>query len=331
MGVYAKVEAFLSIHDHKIEQTHISDGSSWDGIPAHLAPIFTTAQDTPSLRTYMVIDANLRREHTKLFDLDVVDVPVMCLFSGAAAEDYAEAAPYIADVTLDGEHPPPQFIRTLSWPLAKTGIFVQSEGSLQDVRAHLRHFTLLTRDGHKGRFFFRFWDPLFVELYLTYFRQDAARVTSWCAGRTCTLSSVFAVLTGKRAVRQAVLQAKSPLRSNSQPAFKLTEQDLDPYRAHRFHDEINRIAATLRRDFEYETRAQSDARLYQLVSEAIRQAFAHGLGRRESIYYWAVWSVLFGATFERFLQSEHVQSILSANESEEHRITALKHHLSSVG
>ncbi|MEL6618139.1 MAG: hypothetical protein AAFP16_04640 [Pseudomonadota bacterium] len=91
------------------------------------------------------------------------------------------------------------------------------------------------------------------------------------------------------------------------------------------------IAATLRRDFKDETHAQSDARLCQLVSAAIRQAFAHRLGRRESIYYWAVWSVLFGATFERYLLGEHVQSILSANESEEHRITALKHHLSTVG
>lgn len=278
----------------------------------------------------MVIDPNLRREHTKLFDLDVVDVPVMCLFSGAAAEDYADSAPYIADITLDLADPPPKFIRTLSWPLAKTGMFVQSEGSLQDVRAHLRYFTLLARHGHEGRFFFRFWDPLFVELYLTYFREDAARVTSWCAGRTCTLSSFFAVVADNRVLRQAVLQAGVPLRSNAQPSFRLTEQDLDPYRAHRYHDEINRIAATLRRDFMVETRTQSDARLYQLVSQAIRQAFTYRFGRRESIYYWVVWSVLFGATFERCLQSERVQSILTANESEERRITALKHYLSAV-
>lgn len=62
-------------------------------------------RDPQGLRTYLIIDPNLRKAVTGVFDLDTVDVPARSLFDGKAAEESEEVAPYLVDATVESRRP----------------------------------------------------------------------------------------------------------------------------------------------------------------------------------------------------------------------------------
>ena len=116
------------------------------------------------LNTYLVVDATLRKEITGFFDLDSVDVPVKCLFTGDAAEELKEVAPYLIDLTLTNEilndkDRAPQFHRDFfekHWDKG-TGIVIRTTANMYELHHHLRKFTQYENEQGK-RFFFRFWE-----------------------------------------------------------------------------------------------------------------------------------------------------------------------------
>ena len=115
--------------------------------------------------TFFVVDAILRREVVGVFDLDVVDVPIACLYEADAAQDYAETAPYLVDLTLN-RAAPGAFHRdlfTTHWQ-AGTGILIRSTADMATLRRHLRRFTM-TENASGRRMFFRFWEPNILRDY----------------------------------------------------------------------------------------------------------------------------------------------------------------------
>lgn len=110
-------------------------------------------------RTYLVIDATVRRQVMGLFDLDAFDLPIECLFSGAAAEDLAEVAPYLVDLTLPRDGPT-RFHRTFfskQWQDGM-GVLLRTEADFPQLRKHLRRFTRTANEDGRSMYF-RFWEP----------------------------------------------------------------------------------------------------------------------------------------------------------------------------
>ncbi|PTX55488.1 uncharacterized protein DUF4123 [Litoreibacter ponti] len=112
----------------------------------------------PSQRTYLVVDACLRTNITKVFDLDSQDLPVRCLFQGEAEERFRESAPHLVDLTVH-ESGATRFHREFfaeHWEKG-TGILLCSDAPMDTVWKHLRKFTR-TRSIDGPDRFFRFWE-----------------------------------------------------------------------------------------------------------------------------------------------------------------------------
>lgn len=138
--------------------------------------LFGQAEKGKRENTFLIVDPTLRKRITILFDLDVLDVPAACLFQGQAAQDLAEAAPYIIDLTLpEGHHREtetiPRFHRSFfkdHWNKG-TGIILRTTADLATTRAHLRKFTKY-QEASGNWYFFRFWD---TNISYDYFAQVA--------------------------------------------------------------------------------------------------------------------------------------------------------------
>lgn len=140
-------------------------------------------EEADALRTYLIVDATLRKDVTGAFDLDQLDVPCVCLFQGAAADSLADAAPYIIDLTPpdDAEVRMPRAISNFisrHWG-RNTGIVMRSSASIEELRRHLRYFIRMQREDTGDWVLFRFWDGRVALSYFEYLAQNEARAAAW--------------------------------------------------------------------------------------------------------------------------------------------------------
>lgn len=92
-----------------------------------------------------------------------------CLFSGAAEEEYHAAAPRLVRLTRGSTLLRSMFTKAgRPWDLwqTKAGVFLRSQASIDQLRAHLRHFTRV-QDSDEKWFFFRFCDAEAMYHYLS--------------------------------------------------------------------------------------------------------------------------------------------------------------------
>ena len=170
-------ESYLTIEEHAFAPLPDQrDIPFWD--QEWIAPelkelLFGQPEDGPKMRTYLIVDATLRKNITGVLDLDSIDVPVQCLFKGATAEEMKESAPYLIDMTLpDGageDHAEiPTFHRDFfrkHWG-QNTGIFVRTTALMDEVWGHFRKFTRI-RVEEDGRWvYFRFADPRILSAFV---------------------------------------------------------------------------------------------------------------------------------------------------------------------
>ncbi len=117
-----------------------------------------------------------------------------CLFKGKPAAELRDVAPWI--VALDHQHP---FTRALftsgdapwaHWDKAP-GIFVRSDGSLDQVWQHFRRFTRVM-DERKKWYYFRFWEPAPFAHYIATLSDDHERLMQWFMPRNGISISILA-------------------------------------------------------------------------------------------------------------------------------------------
>jgi hypothetical protein len=85
-----------------------------------------------------------------------------CLFRGRLAPELAAAAPYV--VSLGRRSTVTRAVVGTGWRQS-LGVFVRSQAILQDLVRHFRQF-LQVRDESGRLFFFRFYDPRVLRVYL---------------------------------------------------------------------------------------------------------------------------------------------------------------------
>ncbi len=129
--------------------------------------------DTAPVRTYLIIDATNYFHYRGVFDIDLIsDCPVMCMFTGEAAENLKHSAPYLFDITLDpiaysDDSRISEFHKRYFEDMYgnDVGIFIQSEAPMKAIHQYFRKF-LKFEVANGNNNFFRFWDPRVLKVLL---------------------------------------------------------------------------------------------------------------------------------------------------------------------
>ena len=309
----------------------VNEGLSW--APAELIDILFSSNEAEAAqeKTYLLVDATLRTNVTGMFDLDVVDLPITCLFNGEAADEQAEVAPYLIDVTVLANEST-RFHRDFfgtHWGQG-TGIFLKSTATLGELKKHLRKFTKL-RMQEDGRWvFFRFWDPAIAAVYFETIDSDAIRSGQWF-GRDLVRSIVVEV-DGGDGVRVFKPVADNVLASNQTlPAVVLTPEELRPFRETAFDKQVKAMVIALKRDFDLELKAYSVAALVRIVRPCLERFMKYGFKRRENLHIIAAWAAFYGPEFETKDPQGELQRICDMKVAEVTRMKALKNRMAQFG
>ncbi len=184
--------AYLTITQYEIppqqNQTPIPFGTK-EWIALELKELlFGQPEDGAKLRTYLIVDAALRKTITGVFDLesDLINVPMRCLFKGEKADLLKEAAPYLIDMTLpdgawqDGDLVP-SFHKSFfdkHWG-HNTGLFIRTPASFDDVWGHFRKFPRMQVEDDRRWMYFRFWDPRIAPSYYGSIKTIPEKSVQW--------------------------------------------------------------------------------------------------------------------------------------------------------
>lgn len=247
--------------------------------------LFGQPETGPSLRTYLLVDATLRKAVSKVFDLDMLDVEVRCLFKGEAAEDWKESAPYLIDMTLpdaacDDPSQVPAFHRSFvadHWGQF-TGILVRSSAPMDTIWRHFRRFTRVQVEEDMRWSLFRFWDPRVALPYFTGIRcwEERARQFFALPSASATLSMIIEGDSGGSCTQIGPSEVFGLPQNTATPPFRLTPDDialLEGGVRERFIRDVAGQSAELwphrRQIFETETGWQNEIRrLTQEASDA---------------------------------------------------------------
>ena len=335
-------QRYLTIEDHRPVPLHDQTGIPvWDQdwiAPELKELLFGQPEDEPKMRTYLIVDANLRKNITGVFDLDSVDVPVQCLFKGETAQELEESAPYLIDMTLpDGAWEDralvPDFHRDFfrnHWG-HNTGIFIRTNALMGEVWRHFRKFTLVPREGRKTRVFVRFWDEQYIRLYFPHIADNRERVALWFLRDGFCVRGLLADQDGGKAVREILLQHALFLVDNipSKP-FEITNYDLAPFYKEREQKDLRKLAAALKKGFPNDLRHYSEEMITSLIDEPVARMVAYGFSQQKHLYILAAWSLFFGKTFDQKDPSGYLLDIFKSSLSEADKMSALKNRMDQL-
>ncbi len=199
-------------------------------------PESTEGRATRPLHTYAVLDA------AKVLGLpDMLETSGLehaCLFAGDAADELRDVAPWL--VRLEEGDP---FTRGLftrgdaPWQMwdSEPGIFLRSQGSLDDLRKHLRKFTKVRARNEKW-YYFRFWEPMCLEGLLREGHGDTGQ-------RLLAAASVL--ILNKTEGVFSIFRAPARAPAQSTGVFRLHDEDLAALSAVSVRHFAQRIAAWL--------------------------------------------------------------------------------------
>ena len=294
-------------------------------------PVVLTEPDPEGIRTYAVIDPTLHRKIVGLFDLDNVDIPARSLFSGAAADEATEVAPYLVDLTVLADRPVPYFNRDFvqrHWGKG-TGLILRTSAPFDVVRAHLRKFTKLRREADGKWYFFRFWDPRIAGTYFRTIRKNRPRVDQWFG---CGLIDGYIVDEDEGRRMTTFRRVPTGDESNTRPGpVVLTDWELEPFRRAAHEKDLARIAADLKRDFGQELKAYSPETLTSLIRPILQDAETHGFRRREHLHVIAAWGLFFGANFVTKDPEDVLNRIWTSEAPEAQRFAQMKTRIAALG
>ncbi|WP_170157968.1 DUF4123 domain-containing protein [Litoreibacter meonggei] len=148
-----------------------------------------------SRRTYLILDASKYARIEGEFDFDMLadTHKIESLYTGDAARDLHDVAPYLIDVTLSTSDPSALHRDFFKKHWGKgSGLFVRSDLSFEALRKHLRGFTRIRSSGTaKGWTTFRFWDPLVARIYFLGLDHNPDRVARFFQTPSTALNFVI--------------------------------------------------------------------------------------------------------------------------------------------
>ena len=341
MGAGGEAPEYLTITKHNIPGIPAqTDLPFWEQnlVAPELKELLFGPQETETcLRTYFIVDASLRKNITGVFDLDSLDVPVQCLFKGAAAETMKEAAPYLIDMTLprgawENNDAIPYFHKDFfvnHWG-KNTGIFIRTMAPLDEVLAHFRKFTKVQVEGDERWVFFRFWDPKIANTYYPAIRHDKEKVTQWFAGRTVVQSILSESSNGRQAMVFSCVDIVSGLENICLGPLTFGPVELSSFRAIQEEKDTRKIVKLLRENFSTELRHMSDDLLLREIGGSIKKMQGYGIVKMENLYLTSAWAAFYGEGFENKDPEGILLQICRSNQLESDKMKQLKARLGAL-
>lgn len=325
----------------------------------------------PFLHTYLLVDAAARQLVHGFFDLDSEkrNRPILSLFNGKAAEDLAEAAPYLVDMTLPGaaaedDRAVPLFHRDFfarHWGHT-TGVFLRTPAPMELMRHHFRRFTkIVNLDGKWG--YFRFFDPRVAAYYYPAVGRTPEKVWQWftthegalidamiceqpgAPEEALVMHSRFGRFNdldpwmsgqwseaGKTAGFPVCRDCPTSALVGDRPGtvFRFSEIDHAPLSQMMRRKRIVQMAEWLKRDFPDHLRRTAIADLAKDVDKHVQRLERYGFTRVEFLHPLVAFDVLYGAGYEaRDVHGKLIQ-ILQADLPERDKFTAYQARLRAV-
>ncbi|RMC30116.1 DUF4123 domain-containing protein [Paracoccus alkanivorans] len=274
---------------------------------------------------YMLVDASLRRQISGLFVLDSIELPALCLFEGKAAEESADFAPWLIDMSI----PEPARAAGLAfhrkffsqhWP-AGTSLLIQTDAPFVAVQKHLRRFIKLPVQDDGGLRFFRFWDPRVLHPFLNAIAGDASRMRRMMM--TDSGVPLHYVLrhdeTDIRLSPDAGKLADTPI-----TAMHLRFADFDPIARERAAERLKRIIDRIQADFARELEHRPRKAIEAAVEHAMQRFGAYGFREHAHLHFFAVWTVFYEPDFERRDPAGKLEEICRSSAPETEKFKAFR-------
>ena len=123
----------------------------------------------PGESLYVLLDA--ARNHEIPLRLRAAGAHHDCLYQGTTAEALWFVAPYLARCERDS--PFVAWLAEFGWG-ESCAVFVLAHGDLASLRQHFRKFLLVKAEGEETDFYFRFYDPRVLRVFLPTCTRDEA-------------------------------------------------------------------------------------------------------------------------------------------------------------
>ncbi len=289
-------------------------------VPLDRAPVETGGFDLhPDLnaalfeghqRTFVILDAAKIPQLAGLFDSE--NIEARCLFTGEAAEEYGEVAPWIAE--LKGDE---RLLRLLFskapeisalWQRS-AAVFVRADATLTQVWSHFRRHTKVPRVNGPD-LYFRFWDPEVAHFYYNGVSEWPERVKSLLVSRHAVIDRIIAPTTEDEGARVFLLQ-DTPKQGGSGPALRLEERDLQVLGEMQWPKLERELTDWLRRADPVRFRGFNKKRRQVLAAHAIKEGRAFGLSFKEEYAYFLYMMTFLGGWFHTAPQFSHFNRLLA--------------------
>ncbi|WP_341486061.1 DUF4123 domain-containing protein [Thioclava sp. GXIMD4215] len=202
----------------------------------------TSEIDRSCLKTFSILDAAKVRNLPEI--LEASGLEHRCLFTGNAARELANVAPYAVALTEDSEFTRRLFTDsgqpTDLWA-CEPGIFIRSCIELDAFCQHFRKFTRV-RDIQGNWFYFRFWERRSLFHYLSGISKKTDIAKYWA--HTGSGNKLHYILSdGSNWARFSGWDRRDEVISYSQ--FRITQMEIDLFTSYRKKAFINKLKAYL--------------------------------------------------------------------------------------
>jgi hypothetical protein len=287
---------YLTTLEHEVSPLpDQSDIPFWD--KEWIAPelkeiLFSKPDNEEQFKTYFIVDAGLRKNITKVYDLDDVDVPIRCLYTGDAASEQEQVAPYIVDMTLpegawDEKDIVPDFHKDFfdkHWN-KDTGIFIRTQSNIDTVWEHFRKFTRVQMEDDGRWVVFRFFDPRTISTFVEALERDD--VHKFLGQHS---------LINLRQLNLKVFRATTPLEEAQRrtlPALQMKEKYVAAFaksRKYKFRERLQHFISGELPRFKELTPDRQDVILKAILEQSIK----HGIKIERAVAQFTLASILFG-------------------------------------
>ena len=287
------------------------DRAPADEVWPELHPELKAALFDGDLRTFVILDAAKIPQLFGLFDSE--NIEAKCLFTGNAAEEYGDVAPWIAE--LKGDE---RLLRLLFskapeisalWQRS-AAVFVRADATLTQVWSHFRRHTKVPRVNGPD-LYFRFWDPEVAHFYYNGISDWPERVQSLFVSQHAVIDRIIAPVTEDESARLFLLQ-DAPKQGGSGPALRLEERDLQVLGEMQWPKLERELTDWLPRADPVRFRGFNKKRRQVLAAHAIQEGRAFGLSFKEEYAYFLYMMTFLGGWFHTAPQFGHFNRLLAA-------------------
>ena len=234
--------------------------------------------------------------------LEASGAPRTCLFGGGLADEAAEVAPWLVELTPDAS-----LLRQMLCEVegdaaavhgflsVGAGMLIRSDLEIDGLRVHLRRF-LRVLDAQGRPFFFRFWEPESAAAYFAGLDDRPATVARWTrpTGGGTVDAILLPVWDGTAALVEVRAGPDARAAAPSRGAFALTEADVAALAAVQWRRDLRGLVNRLRATFPAAAEA-AGAGLPDLVAAVAVRLVQAGIARRDMLFTAGAWALHYGA------------------------------------